>query len=200
MRDGRRLNVAITRAKYTLIVLANVAVMEKGSVETRALIQDAKKRRLVHNEVTLRERLGIAEPAVVASKKKKNKGQADKSSLQKSAAANSANTSATAASVGQSRSRSKRSKGSASVGVVELAVSLQSLSVSDSAAQALTSKSGRLQSTVIVENLASASVVLPATTGRPATAPAAPALSSNGAKKANRNYSHRKQAAVTTSK
>jgi senataxin len=72
VRDGRRLNVAITRAKFTLIILANTSVMEKGSAETKALITDAKNRGLICSEKDLRERLGIAEPAVSVPKGKKN--------------------------------------------------------------------------------------------------------------------------------
>ena len=71
--DFRRLNVALTRAKSTLIMLghANTLGQREGS-DLHALLEDAKRRHRFHEEHVLKERLGLP-PA----KMKKASGTSD---------------------------------------------------------------------------------------------------------------------------
>eukprot|EP01034_Spumella_vulgaris_P034721 gene34721-42828_t len=71
VKDARRLNVAITRPKHTLIVLCNAKVLEKGSSETKALIKNARERCLLLSETDLNLRLGLVTDNVVRDKTKK---------------------------------------------------------------------------------------------------------------------------------
>ena len=69
LNDFRRLNVALTRAKSTLIMLGHADTLGRGKdTDLHALLKDAKRRKHFHEEHALKERLGL--PSVVSASKK----------------------------------------------------------------------------------------------------------------------------------
>lgn len=71
--DERRINVAITRAKHTLICLGSTDVLSTGSVEIGYLVSDVLRRRLHYSEAQLRKTLGLEGDARIVTVKAKAK-------------------------------------------------------------------------------------------------------------------------------
>ncbi|KAA8493670.1 putative ATP-dependent helicase [Porphyridium purpureum] len=66
VRDIRRMNVGITRAKYSLIIMGNAQSLMAGSKDWRALIEDARERGLVLR-VDSPERVSSLTPIPISS-------------------------------------------------------------------------------------------------------------------------------------
>jgi superfamily I DNA and/or RNA helicase len=69
LEDFRRLVVALTRAKSSLILLGHANTLRNATDDLKALIDDAKRRRCFFGEGKLRLRLGLAPPTLSSEDK-----------------------------------------------------------------------------------------------------------------------------------